>query len=283
MSIVESFWESLWSQASAMAVLIFIAYLLRDVIRQFITERITLASNTELQSRQHEFEERIDGVRRDFERIQSTQERFLTAFLEISSERAKAVSKREIEAAEAIWASVDTLNRLLLSATTADMLKFDAIEKLGASDRAKLGQLAGIFTKELTPEFMEKVKCQSARLYVNDTAWAFYHAYSMIILSGSVRMMVLEMGLSPASLFDETALKKAILDALPHQKTTFDKFPNMMNSLFLDELRAALLKELKRSIHGEQSTEKEVARARAILNALPDHVRMPDKEHASAA
>ena len=111
-------------------------------------------------------------MRRDFERIQSTQERFLTAFLEISSERAKAVSKREIEAAEAIWASVETLNRLFLSTMTAEILKFDAIEKLGDSDRATFGEFAGIFTKEFTPEFMEKVNCQWTRVYVNDTAWA---------------------------------------------------------------------------------------------------------------
>ena len=274
MSIAETIWQSLLSQASAIVVLIAVAYLFRDAILRFINEKISLASKKELQSREHEFKTQFDEVRRDFERIQSTQEKFLTAFLEVSSERAKAVSKREIEAAEAIWASVETLNRLLLSAKTADMLKFDAIRKLGASDRTKFGQLAGIFTKELTPEFMAKVNCQEARLYVNDTGWAFYHAYSMIILSGGLRMMALETGI-PSSILDETALRKAILDALPHQKPTLEKYPNMMNSLFLDELREALLKELKRSIHGEQSTETEAAIARAILSALPSEVPMP--------
>ena len=274
MSIAESIWPSLLSQGTTIAVLIAVPYLFRDAILRFINDKISLASKKELQSREHEFKTQFDEVRRDFERIQLTQEKFLTAFLEVSSERAKAVSKREIEAAEAIWASVETLNRLLLSATTADMLKFDAIEKLGTSDLAKFGQLAGIFTKELTPEFMAKVNCQGARLYVNDTAWAFYHAYSMIILSGGLRMMALETGV-PSSVFDETALKKAILDALPHQKPTLEKYPNMMNSLFLDELREALLKELKRSIRGEQSTEKETAIARAILSELPSEVPMP--------
>ena len=86
--------------------------------------------------------------------------------------------------------------------------------------------------------------------------------------------MALETGV-PSSIFDETALKKAILDALPHQKPTLEKYPNMMNSLFLDELREALLKELKRSIRGEQSTEKETAIARAILSVLPSEVPMP--------
>ena len=274
MSIAESIWQSLLSQGLAMGVLIAIAYLFRDVLGRFMDDRISLASKKQLQSREYEFKAKFDEVRRDFEAIQATQERFLTAFLEISSERAKAVSIREVEAAEAIWASVDTLNRVLLSATTADMLKFDQIEKLGASDRAKFAQLAGIFTKELTPEFMAKVNCQAARLYVNDTAWAFYHAYSMIIIFGGLRMMALETGVPPSGL-DETALKKAILDALPHQKSTLERYPNMMNSLFLDELREALLKELKRSIHGEQSTEKEIAKARAILSALPNEVPMP--------
>ena len=274
MSIAESIGQSLLSQGAAIGVLIAVAYLFRDAILRFINEKISLASKKELQSREHEFKTQFDEVRRDFERIQSTQEKFLTAFLEVSSERAKAVSKREIEAAEAIWSSVETLNRLLLSAKTADMLNIGAIEQLGTSERARFGQLAGIFTKEFTPEFMAKVNCQQARLYVNDTAWAFYHAYSMIILSGGLRMMAVETGV-PSSLLDETALKKAILDALPHQKPTLEKYPNMMNSLFLDELREALLKELKRSIHGEQSTEKETAIARAILSALPSEVSIP--------
>ena len=274
MSIAESIGQSLLSQGAAIGVLIAVAYLFRDAILRFINEKISLASKRELQSREHEFKTQFDEVRRDFERIQSTQEKFLTAFLEVSSERAKAVSKREIEAAEAIWSSVETLNRLLLSAKTADMLNIGAIEQLGTSERARFGQLAGIFTKELTPEFMAKVNCQQARLYVNDTAWAFYHAYSMIILSGGFRMMALETGVS-SSLLDETALKKAILDALPHQQPTLEKYPNMMNSLFLDELREALLKELKRSIHGEQPTEEENAIARAILSALPSEVSIP--------
>lgn len=129
MNIAETIWQSLLSQASAITLLFAVIYLFRDAILRFINDKISLASKKDLQSREHEFKTQFDEVRRDFERIQSTQEKFLTAFLEVSSERAKAVSKREIEAAEAIWASVETLNRLLLSAKTADMLKFDAIEK----------------------------------------------------------------------------------------------------------------------------------------------------------
>ena len=279
---MENFWHSLLSQVSAVGVLVALAYLFRDVIIGFIKERISLATKRELQSRQHEFEEKFDKVRRDFEGIQSTQEKFLTAFLEISSERAKAVSKREIEAAEAIWASVEKLNGLLLSAMTADMMKFDAIEKLGGTERVKFRELAGMFTKVFTPEFMEKVNCQWTRLYVNETAWAFYHAYSMILLSGAFRMMALETGIPVSSVLDESALKKAILEALPHQKPTFEKYPDIRSSLFLDELRAALLNELRKSIHGQQSTENDTARARAILGALPNSVPMPGEGQASS-
>ena len=282
MSIWESIWQTVLSQISATGILIFLLYVCRSAILRFINERISLASQRELQSRQHEFEERFDKVRRDFESIQSTQERFLTAFLETSSERAKAVSKREIEAAEAIWASVEKLNGLLLSAMTADMMKFDAIEKLSGTERTKFKELAGMFTKEFTPEFMKKVNCQWTRLYVNETAWALYHAYSTILLCGALRMMAVEAGVPVSSVMDESALKKAILEALPHQKPTFEKFPNIMSTLFLDELRAALLNELRKSIHGAQSTEKEVAKARAILNALPNEVPMPSEGQASS-
>ena len=269
--------EWLSSPAFAAALVIGVGYLFRDGILRYVTEKLSLASKTELQSRQHQFEQKLDEVRRDFQSFQLTQKSLLTSFLEISSERAKAVSKREIEAAEAIWASVDELNQLLLAATTADLLKFDAIESASAADREKFKEIAKVFTSNLTPEFIGSVNCQWTRLYVNETAWAFYHAYSMILITGAFRMMSLETGIPVTSNFDKSILKKAILEALPHQKSTFEKFPDIGSSLFLDELRQALMNELRKSIHGEQSTEKEAERARAILNALPKDVPMPSE------
>ena len=266
-----------WVLSPVFATILFggLVYLFRDGILQLIKEKLSLAAQRDLQSRQHQFEQELDEVRRDFERMQSTQQRVLASLLEISSERAKAVSKREIEAAEAIWTSVDRLNRLLVTATTVDVLNIDAIEELSDSDRAKFNEIAKVFTNNLTPEFMESVNCQWTRLYVNEAAWAFYHAYSMIVLSGAVRMMALGSGLADSPHFDKTAVKEAILEALPHQKPTFEKFPNVASSIFLEELRQALITELRKSIHGEQSTEKEVEKARAILDALPKDVPMP--------
>ena len=275
MSATEIVLQWILSPVVATILLGALVYLFRDVLLRFISERLSLSTQRDLQSRQHQFEQELDEVRRDFERIQSTQQRVLASLLEISSERAKAVSRREIEAAEAIWASVDKLNRLLITAKTVDVLKFDSIEELGATDRASFAKMAKIFTKNLTPEFLESVNCQWTRLYVNEAAWAFYHAYSMILLSGAVRMMAAEWGIADSTHFDNTALKEAILEALPHQKPTFEKFPNIGSTLFLEELRQALITELRKSIHGEQSTEKEVVKARAILDALPKEVPMP--------
>lgn len=275
MSATEHVWQWILSPAVAIVFVGALIYIFREGILRLIGERLSLATQRDLQSRHHKFEQELDQVRRDFERMQSTQQRVLASLLEISSERAKAVSKREIEAAEAIWASADKLNRLLVTATTADALNFDAIEELSASDRAKFNEIANVLTNNLTPEFLESINCQWTRLYVNDAAWAFYHAYSMILLSGAVRMMALGRGLSHSIHFDKTILKEAILEALPHQKSTFEKFPNVGSSLFLEELRQALVTELRKSINGEQSSEKEMEKARAILDALPKDVPMP--------
>ena len=275
MSVVEDVWH--WLLSPVIATILFggVVYFFRDGILRFTSEKLSLATQKELQSRQHQFEEKANEVKRGFERIQSTQERVLTSLLEISSERAKAFSGREMEAAEAIWASVDKLNRLLVTARTADVLKFDAIEELSASDRAKFNEMVRVFTRDLSPDFMESVNCQWTRLYVNEAAWAFYHAYSTILLSSAVRLMAVESGIPGSTLFDKSVLKKAILEALPHQKPTFEKFPDIGSSLFLDELRQALVNALRKSICGEQSTEKEVEKARAILEALPQEMPMP--------
>ena len=275
MSTTEYILQWLLSPAVTIMLLGGLIYFFRDGMLRLIGERLSLSTQRNLQSRQHNFEKELEEVRRDFERIQSTQQRVLVSLLEISSERAKAVSKREIEAAEAIWASAVKLDRLLVTAKTVDLLKFEAIEELDASDRAKFNTILKVFTNNLTPEFMESVNCQWTRLYVNEAAWAFYQAYSMILLSGAVRMMAVESGIADSTHFDKTVLKKAILEALPHQKPTFDKFPNIGSSIFLEELRQALITELRKSIHGERSTEKEAEKARAILNALPKEVPIP--------
>ena len=225
MSVVEDVWH--WLLSPVIAIILFggMVYFFRDGILRFISEKLSLVTQKELQARQHQFEEKANEVKRGFEKIQSTQERVLTSLLEISSERAKAISGREMEAAEAIWASVDKLNRLVVTARTADVLKFDAFEELSASDRAKFNEVVRVFTRDLSPEFMESVNCQWTRLYVNEAAWAFYHAYSTILLSSAVRLMAVESGISGSTLFDKSVLKKAILEALPHQKPTFKKFP----------------------------------------------------------
>ena len=282
MNVIEDVWQ--WLLSPIIAAIFFggVVYLFRDAVLRLINEKLSLATQKELQSRQHQFDQKADEVKREFERIQSTQVRVITSLLGISSERAKAISSREMEAAEAIWASVDKLNRILLTAKTADVLKFDSIEELTASDRVKFNEMVRVFTRDLTPAFMESVNCQWTRLYVNEAAWAFYHAYSTILLSSAVRMMAVESGIYSSSLFDNSVLKKAILEALPHQRPTFEKFPDISSSLFLDELRQALVNELRKSIQGEQSTEKEAERARAILEALPQEVPMPGEESVSS-
>ena len=254
-----------------------VGYLFREGILRFITTKLTLASQMELQESRQKFDGKIGDVQRNFERIQSTQQNLLASLLDVSSERAKAVSKREIEAVEAIWASVYKLNRLILTAKTAELLNFEEIDKASASDRDRIAKLAAIFSTNLTPEFMESINCHWTRLYVNESAWAFYNAYSTILLSAGLRMMAVESGLPVSKTFDKTVLNKAIVEALPHQKPTLDKYPDMASSIFLDELREVMVRELKRSIRGEQSTEQETERARAILDALPNEIPNPSE------
>ena len=250
----------------AVLLLIGVATLCRDTILRYLSKKLDLESQKTLQSRQHRFEEKFDEIRRDFER----QEKFLTSFLDVSSERTKLISQQELKAAEAIWASMNKLNSFLVTTHTADLLKFDKIDEADEADRQKFKAIAKVFSGDLTSDFLASTNCQWARLYVNEAAWAFYSAYSTIVLTGTMQMKAVELGQPAAAAIDRSALKKAILEALPHQKPTLEKFPDIRATIFLDELRNALLSELKKSIHGEQSTAKEVERARAILNALPN-------------
>ena len=147
MSVVEDVWH--WLLSPVIATILFggAVYFFRDGILRFTSEKLSLATQKELQSRQHQFEEKANEVKRGFERIQSTQERVLTSLLEISSERAKAFSGREMEAAEAIWASVGRchVNHRVTSlwAPTPEIMQRSSLAATVSSRRRGIGGVFG--------------------------------------------------------------------------------------------------------------------------------------------
>ncbi len=252
-------------------------YIFRESILRVLGERVAHSSKQVLQDRQHQFDIRLEQIRQDFERFSSKQAQIWSSVLDVSSDRAKEVSKREIEAAEAIWSSANKLGELLPTAQLADVLNFEEIESSPSRDREKYQNLADMLTKSFTPQYMSEVSCDWARLFVNESAWAFYTAYLQIIIVGASRMKVLAIGSHLKKVEVQAGLKKAILEALPHQKQTFDEFPDINGTLFLEELKQALVIELKRSIQGEQSSSAELQKAKAILNALAEEPSHNDR------
>ncbi len=265
---LESFIGWLVSSGFAAALIVGIGLLFRESILKVVGERVALSSQKVLQERQHAFELQIKQVQLDFERLNSKQDQILSSVLDVSSDRAKEVSKREIEAAEAIWSSVGKLDELFAPAQIAEILKFDEIEAASSSDRKKFEELAEMLTKTFTPEFAKDLRCDWARLFVNESAWAFYSAYHSILMTGAIRLKTLAIGAPLTGPEINSGLKKAILEALPHQEPTFEKFPDVSSTIFLQEIKQALVIELRRSIQGEHSSSAEVKKSIAILDAL---------------
>lgn len=265
MTFVENLWS--WLSSAGISVAIIIAILaaiwriFRDVILTNLREKLGVESQKELQSRQHQFEKKCEEVRQDF----TMKEKLLISILDVSSERSKAISQRKLEAVEAIWESINKLNTLLLSNIIADRIDFEVVDKLEEIDRKKMEIFAQPFIKDFDSDFLKSVNCTWTRLYVSETAWAFYHAYFMILSFSALQMKALELGQPVSALTNKEPLRKAILDALPHQKSTFEKFPDLFESIFLEELREAVLRELKRTINGDHPTKEELDRAKAIL------------------
>ena len=265
--MVESVIAYLVSSGIWLALIFSFGYILRGTISAYINEWLKRQSSFAIQEQQRRFDEGLARVHAELQRAGVGQDRTLTSILDVASERAKLISRKQFEAAETLWAAVASLDKLRMAATAADRLNFDKIEEAASSEIGGIQKVAEVLTQNID-EKISTTDCHLARLFVTEKAWALFSAYQGIMASNTMKLTGLAMGLHVAKLIDAEALHKAILDALPHQKPTLEKFPSMQSTLFLDELRGALIRELRESFRGHESTREEIESAKQILTAL---------------
>ncbi len=219
-----------------------------------------------LRSEQRESEERVKSQLRDREAEVSAMR---TNLLTGSAGRQALLEKRRVEALEKIWIASHDFGQLKGLAAAMSTLKFDAVAK--RSTEPKMQQFIGAIGAT-APSNISDVKnvAKHERPFVPEEVWAYFSAYTSILLSNLLRFHILKTGLDhPRDFMTFDNVKKLLKAVLPHHAAFLDKHDDVGTYVYLlEEIEEKLLHSIRRALDGKDVDQAAKERATAIIEAV---------------
>ena len=254
-------WIPAFASTSLFAVILWLC-------RNWISTRLTY-------SIQHEYNSDIEKLRAD---LKKSEERFKLELqakeAQIESIRHGALSglerrhsllfERRLKAVEELWKAVTELQPAKLTCELMGIIKFEEAAKHAAKDPKTrlLFESVDIGKFDLT-----KADIKGARLsrpFLSPMAWAYYSAYTSIIVYAKMQIEALKRGVD-SKYFDEEPSKKLVKTALPHYNDLIDKYGTAAYHLFLDELENKILDEIGITLKGDEWSKESIKQAADIV------------------
>lgn len=232
---------------------------------------------------QHNFDRKIETLRAE---LRASEEKLKSELrlkeAEISTLRANILTgtlgrqtlfdKRRFEAVERIWTTVNDFASLKPLSSMMAILNYKEI----AADVGKVNMQQFLSTIGAAAPDIKTIKniARDERPFVPELAWAYFSAFTTILMGNFLRFQVLKAGLPDATkyLTDEPQ-KKILKAALPHQAQFIDQYESGTYHYLLDELEERLLAELRKILKGEEIDREAAERAKAILGALSEETK----------
>jgi hypothetical protein len=228
---------------------------------------------------QHHFDRQIERLRAEFreseERLKSTlrdRESEIAALratiLSGTAGRQALLDKRRFDSVERIWTAVNDLARFRYISGTMATLKVDEIAKsVHDPNIQKFLSFVGSSGPKL--DELTKHAARDERPFVPELAWAYFSAYSSILLGNYAVLKVLQTGLAqPTSFINRDHNKRILKAALPHQSQWIDEVQPEAYHYLLEELENNLLLELRKILDGVEQSAADIERAQTILGTI---------------
>jgi hypothetical protein len=229
---------------------------------------------------QHRFDQRLEKLRGELRKS----EEHLKAELrkkesEISALRGTILSghaarqalldKRRFDAVEKVWTSVNDMAKLKSLSSTMAVLNFKAVA--ARADDPKMQKFLDIVGAS-APEIADlKNVARDERPFLPELAWAYFNAYSQILVMSLARFRILKIGMKDAGDFlKDEPLQKILKAVLPHHSDWIDRNEAGLYHYLLDEIETLLLNELRKILDGTEVDKAAAAKANGILKALED-------------
>ena len=245
------------ANATFPAALVFLAYFFRDLWIEKFKSRFLQNQNEE-----------IEELRSRLSKQENISNDLRGTFLSGLREKRSIAVQKEFEAIDTVWRAVVALNGTLLFVSMFDRIDFDKAADLAEGDlsvRDFVKTVSGGESKDTILERLAEINAEATRPYVPLKIWALYSAYSLIIMNSFIKAKVIEFGAPKDILNDESHLKAAILEALPHQKKIFDEFDRVSYSLFLDTIRESIILEIRGYLEGSSQTSADLEAATRLI------------------
>jgi len=239
----------------------------------FLTRNYLLAWIS--RSVQYRFDLKIEGIRAE---IRQSEERLKSdlrdkeaeisalrnAVLSGSANRQTLLDKRRFEAVERVWTAVNDMAQLKAVANMMSALNFKALAK--RTTDPKIQQFLGIIDTAAPQAAQFKNVARDERPFLPEIAWAYFSAYTTILLGSYMRLQILKTGIEdPERMLTNEATAKILKAALPHHSTFIDENEPEVYYYLLDEVENSLLSELKKILDGKNADQETLAKARQIM------------------
>ena len=182
---------------------------------------------------EHQFNVKIEGVRTD---LRKNDEHFKSELrdkeAEISTLRTNVLSgsanrqglldKRRFDAVERVWTAMNDLAPLKNLSSMMAILNMKAIAKEVLDP--KMQRFLSVLDAIAPNPAQLKNAARDERPFLPDLAWAYFHAYHTIVLSGLLRLNTFKIGLeNPEQYINWNHLKNILKATLPHHSEWIDQ------------------------------------------------------------
>ncbi|RRQ21662.1 hypothetical protein D6C00_06680 [Thiohalobacter thiocyanaticus] len=118
-----------------------------------------------------------------------------------------------------------------------------------------------------------------SRIYISKLAWAYYSAYSAIIMNAVIRLQALKNGIDK-DFTDKERLRGLIKEALPSVGDKIDEFDTGAYYYFLETIEDMILRECEKTLKGEEADQESMEKAAAIIKKASELKNSITKEGA---
>ncbi|MCG7988843.1 MAG: hypothetical protein JAY80_15940 [Candidatus Thiodiazotropha lotti] len=229
--------------------------------RSLISTRLT-------NSVKSEFDKKLEVLRSELKSKEAQIESLRSGAMSGLITRQGALYQRKLEAIDQVWSAVKELDKAKHISSTMAILKFDACAKASTTDpkfRIFIETIGGNFD----PGTLNLSGAAVARPFLTPLAWAYYSAFSAIIMSAVNKMQILKIGVEdPEKLLNSEYPNKLIKTVLPSRSEYIDSNDDSVHHYLLDEIEQLLLLELKNIQDGKEDDRDNAYRAAEITKEV---------------
>lgn len=213
----------------------------------------------------NEFDSKLEVLRSELKTKETEIESLRSGAMSGLLTRQGTLYQRKLQAIDQIWSSVKELEKAKYISSILGTLKFEACAKESAKN-PKFREFIKTIGGNLDITSLDTSGSKLARPFVTSLAWAYYSAYSSVIMQAVAVMQILKMGVDDAEKFlnfDNT--NNLLKTVLPSRAQYIDKHGMAVHHYLLDEVEQLLLIELK-NIQDGHVDDKENAKRAAEIN-----------------